>query len=601
MYPRGANASFCVVCCVKLYFVFLGPSLVKMFHLCPACNQDVHPSKGKFLCCARLYMYTLYATFILSFGSFLSRCSIFWQGKLFACMCVCLCIVCSTFVLSRCCIFRQLLVKMFHLLVRKVVCMFVCVHVHCVFNFCAVKMLHLSAASCQDVPSFGEESCVCMCVCLCIVCSTFVLSRCCIFRQLLVKMFHLLVRKVVCMFVCVHVHCVFNFCAVKMLHLSAASCQDVPSFGEESCVCMCACMCIVCATFVLSRCCIFRQLLVKMFHLSARKVVFVCVHACALCVQLSCCQDVASFGSFSSRCSIFRRGKLYLYVCMHVHCVCNFHAVKMLHLSAASRQDVPSFGEESCVCMCACMCIVCATFVLSRCCVFWQLLVKMFHLSARKVVFVCVRACALCVQLSCCQDVTSFGSFSSRCFIFRRGKLCFYVCVHVYCVCNFRVVKMLHLSAASRQDVPSFGEESCVCMCVCMCIVCATFVLSRCCIFRQLLVKMFHLLARKVVFVCVCAYALCVQLPYCQDVPSFGEESCVCMCVCICIVCATSILSRCSIFRQLLVKMSCFGSFLSRYPFSVCFTVCAYVLSLSRCSSVSMHRSAAEEVLFYFE
>ena len=127
-----------------------------------------------------------------------------------------------------------------------------------------------------------------------------------VFLQLLVKMFHLLGRKVVCMYVCVPVHCVCNFRAVKMLHLSAASCQDDPSFGEESCVCMCVCMCIVCATFVLSRCCIFRQLFVKMFHLSARKVVFVCVCACALCVQLSCCQDVASFGSFSSRCSIFR-------------------------------------------------------------------------------------------------------------------------------------------------------------------------------------------------------------------------------------------------------------------------------------------------------
>ena len=181
-YPRGANASFCVVCCVKLYFVFLVPSLVKMFHLCPACNQDVHPSKGKFLCCARLYMCALYPTYV-----------------------------------------------------------------------------------------------------------------------------------------CVHVHCVCNFRAVKMLHLSAASRQDVPSFGEESCVCMCVCMCIVCATFVLSRCCIFWQLLVKMFHLSARKVAYVCVCACALCVQLSCCQDVPSFGSFSSRCHVlavscqdthFLRGKL---------------------------------------------------------------------------------------------------------------------------------------------------------------------------------------------------------------------------------------------------------------------------------------------------
>ena len=148
MYPRGANASFCVVCCVKLYFVFLGLSLVKMFHLCPACNQDVHPSKGKFLCCARLYMCTLYATFIPSFGNFLSRCSIYWQGKLFACMCVCLCIVCATFMLSRCCIFRQLLVKMFHLLAVS------CQDIH---FLCVLQSVHMYCL-CQDVP-----------VCLCIV------------------------------------------------------------------------------------------------------------------------------------------------------------------------------------------------------------------------------------------------------------------------------------------------------------------------------------------------------------------------------------------------------------------------------------------------
>ena len=529
MYPREANASFCVVCCVKLYFVFLGPCLVKMFHLCPACNQDVHPSKGKFcvvLVCTCVICMQL--SFRLSAASCQDVSSFGKESCLHVCMCACaLCVQLSCCqdvpsfgsFLSRCFIFR-----------RGKLCLYVCVHVHCVCNFRAVKMLHLSAASRQDVPSFGEESCVCMCACMCIVCATFVLSRCCIFRQLLVKMFHLSARKVVFLYVFVHVHCVCNFRAVKMLHLLAASRQDVPSFGEESCDCMCACMCIVCATFVLSRCCIFwqllvkmfhlsarkvvfvcvracalcvqlsccqdvasfgcivcatfmlsrccifRQLLVKMFHLSTRKVVFVCVRACALCVQLSCCQDVASFGSFSSRCSIFWRGKLCLYVCVHVHCVCNFRAVKMLHLSAASRQDVPSFGEESCVCMCACMCIVCATFVLSRCCIFWQLLVKMFHLSARKVVFVCVRACALCVQLSCCQDVASFGSFSSKCSIFRRGKLCLYVCVHVHCVCNLRAVKMFHLSAASRQDVMFWQflvkiSIFCVFYSLCICIV----------------------------------------------------------------------------------------------------------------------------------
>ena len=34
------------------------------------------------------------------------------------------------------------------------------------------------------------------------------------------------------------------------------------------------------------------------------------------------------------------------------------------------------------------------------------------------------------------------------------------------CVCNFRAVKMFHLSAASRQDVPSFGGGSWMVLCV---------------------------------------------------------------------------------------------------------------------------------------
>ena len=59
------------------------------------------------------------------------------------------------------------------------------------------------------------------------------------------------------------------------------------------------------------------------------------------------------------------------------------------------------------------------------------------------------------------------------------------------CVCNFRAVKMFHLSAISRQDVPSFGGGSCVCVC---CVCCA-------CNFRA--VKMFHLLAGEVGWYCV--------------------------------------------------------------------------------------------------
>ena len=53
-----------------------------------------------------------------------------------------------------------------------------------------------------------------------------------IFRQLPIKMFHLLVGGVSALCVCV-----FRVCewlpAVKMFHLSAGSHQDVPSFGGE--------------------------------------------------------------------------------------------------------------------------------------------------------------------------------------------------------------------------------------------------------------------------------------------------------------------------------------------------------------------------------
>ena len=59
---------------------------------------------------------------------------------------------------------------------------------------------------CQDVPSFGGF-----------------LSRCSIFRQ----------GESFCVCSSVNV-CVCGSLAVKMFHLSAASCQDAPSLGRES-------------------------------------------------------------------------------------------------------------------------------------------------------------------------------------------------------------------------------------------------------------------------------------------------------------------------------------------------------------------------------
>ena len=69
--------------------------------------------------------------------------------------------------------------------------------------------------------------------------------------------------------------------------------------------------------------------------------------------------------------------------------------------------------------------------MLSRCFILWWLLVKMSHLWAREVLF------------------------------------CIFQCV--WCGCNFHAVKMFHLMAASRQDVPSFAEGAFVCGFVCVC------------------------------------------------------------------------------------------------------------------------------------
>ena len=157
---------------------------------------------------------------------------------------------------------------------------------------------------CQDVPSFGGF-----------------LSRCSIFRQ----------GESSCARSCMCV-CSCGSLAVKMFHLSAASCQDAPSLGRES------------------------------------HPVFGHVCVCVF-MWLFGCQDVPSFGGFLSRCSIFRQGILcsVMYVCV---CSCGSLAVKMFHLSAASCQDAPSLGRESYSVfshVCVCVCVHVALW-LSRCC-----------------------------------------------------------------------------------------------------------------------------------------------------------------------------------------------------------------------------------------
>ncbi len=97
-----------------------------------------------------------------------------------------------------------------------------------------------------------------------------------------------------------HAVCPLFMCVVKMSHLSATPCQDVPSFGRF--------IPFVCNSCVLSRCPIFWQHPVKMSHLSAGSYRLYVIHVCR--------QDVPSFGRFIlfvrnscvlSRCPIFRQ------------------------------------------------------------------------------------------------------------------------------------------------------------------------------------------------------------------------------------------------------------------------------------------------------
>ena len=93
-------------------------------------------------------------------------------------------------VLSRCFIFCQQPAKVTHLSAGRVVCVCICC--------CAVKMFHLLSATCQDDPSFGRQSCMCL-------------------------------------------YLLFGLCAVKMFHLLSATCQDDPSFDRQSCIRVCLC------------------------------------------------------------------------------------------------------------------------------------------------------------------------------------------------------------------------------------------------------------------------------------------------------------------------------------------------------------------------
>ena len=69
-----------------------------------------------------------------------------------------------------------------------------------------------------------------------------------------------------------------------------------------------------------------------------------------------------------------------------------------------------------------------------------------------------------CWLLPCCQDVTT-ASFHLWA---REVLFCTFECV--WCGFNFHAaIKMIHLMATSRQDVPSFCEGGFVCGFVCVC------------------------------------------------------------------------------------------------------------------------------------
>ena len=222
--------------------------------------------------------------------------------------------------------------------------------------------------------------------------------------------------------------------------------------------------------------------------------------------------------------------------------------------------------------------------------------------SSSSVCFCYLRAASWYICLSgrfgpcVCQDVTSFGSSLSRCFIFCQVTLLSSVCVCV-CVC-LGVWVLVYVRMLRRQPVNMFHISSgdpfvlCVCMCVCVsghlgprvCQDTSSFgnSLSRCSIFLQV-----TLLSSVCVRVCVSGRSgPCV----CQDAPSFGNSLsrcsifcqvtllssvCVRVCICVCVWAFGSLcMSGCSILRQQPVKMFHLSS---GDPFVLCVCTCVYM------------------------
>ena len=414
---------------------------------------------------------------VSSFGSYLPRCVIFWQGN-------------------------HLYFGSWHRHSLLLACFFCfLLHMHAnllVLRFYAAKMFHLSVPRCVIFwqgnhlyfCSWHRHSLLLVCffvfyyICMPIYqYFSSMLPRCFIFRQLPAKMCHLLV-------------------------------------GEPF---------------------VFWQLASALFVTSMLLLFFTTYACQFISTSVLCCQDVSSFGSYLPRCVIFWQGNhlyfcswhrhsllLACFFCflLHMHAnllVLRFYAAKMFHLSVATCQDVSSFGRGT-ICILVVgigtLCYQYASFVfyyvcmpiyqyfgsmLPRCFIFRQLPAKMCHLlvgepfvfwqlasalfvTSMLFLFFTAYACQfISTSVLGCQDVSSFGSYLPRCVIFWQGNHLYFGSWHrhsllLVCFSCFFTIKMVYAVV-------------CMCLYVCMCGACVHSCVHKC---------PTHMCASYYVHACVC-------------------------------------------------------------------------------------------------
>ena len=503
--------------------------------------------------------------------------------------------------LPRCFIFRQLPAKMCHLLVGEpyvfwqlasalsVTSMLLMFLLHIpihqylgsmlprcfIFRYLPAKMCHLlvgepfvfwQLASALFVTSmlFFVFYYICM-----LIYQHFgsMLPRCFTFRQLPAKMCHLLVGEpfvfgswhrhslLLACFFCflLHMHAnllVLRFYAAKMFHLSVATCQDVSSFGRGT-ICIFGSWhrhslllgCFFCFLLRMhANLLVLRFYAAKMFHLS-----------------VATCQDVSSFGRGTICILVVGIGTLcYQYASFVFYCICmpiyqyfgsmlprcfifQYLPAKMCHLlvgepfvfwQLALALFVTSmlflffttyayqFISTSVLC---CQDVSSFGSYLSRCVIFWQgnhLYFGSWHRHSLLIV------CLLCFLLhmpiyqylsSCCQDASCFGSYLPRCVIFQQGNHLYFGSQHQYslllvCFSCFFTIKMVYAVV-------------CVCLCVCMCGACVHSCVHKC---------LTHMCASYYVHACVCVCpslcVLCVYVHVCV-------HACILVCMFACSMC----------------------------------------------------------------